>query len=280
MNKDPNVIRDLVQTRILGAIFSKAVKNEIALKGGFAMRVLTGSARYTKDIDLAASPSLPPSVIQGFIRKALTDIKNSGLIQNLVVTEPKQTDTTQKWKIGGNVGSHEVHFTIELSRRNEISSDFLETVAYKGTSLGKHDIPLTCINLTKMVEAKFDCLKNPTREAPRDIYDLFLLINMNVKPTLEAIQAYGEHVLNDMKDYVWAKLDKMDYAVAQEKLLTFMPPEAAKLVTEEMWEGMRLKVGEKLQEWIAEAQSSGAFENIQENGTDNEHTSEATLRIP
>lgn len=279
MSRDPNVVRDMVQSRILGAIFSKSLKNEIALKGGFAMRVLTGSARYTKDIDLATSPSLPPSVIQGFIRKALADIKNTGLIQNLTVTEPKQTATTQRWKIGGLVNSQEVHFTIELSRRSDISAEFLETVPFKGTSLGKTDIPLTCVNLTKMVEAKFDCVKNPTREAPRDIYDLYLLISMNVKPTREAILAYGEDVLKEMKEYVWDKLDKMDYSVAKEKLLTFMPPDVAKKVNEATWEEMRLKVGTAIEDWINEAQAAGNFgNNITEN--DNESVAENSIRVP
>lgn len=279
MSRDPNVIRDLVQSRILGAIFSKAVKNEIVLKGGFAMRVLTGSARYTKDIDLAASPSLPPSVVQGFIRKAMTDIKNTGLIQNLIVTEPKQTDTTQKWKIGGVVNSQEVHFTIELSRRNEMSSEFLETVPYKGTSLGKSAVPLTCINLTKMVEAKFDCVKNPIREAPRDIYDLYLLISMNVKPTMEAIRAYGEDVLTEMRNYIWDKLDKMDYAVAKEKLLTFMPPAAAIQVTEATWEEMRLKVGAAIEDWIDEAKASGHYGNTIAEIAD-EPVADNGIRVP
>lgn len=278
MSRDPNVVRDLVQTRILGAIFSKAVNNEIVLKGGFAMRVLTGSARYTKDIDLAASPSLPATVIQGFIRKALADIRNTGLIQNLIVTEPKQTDTTQKWKIGGTVNSQEIHFTIELSRRNEISSEFLEKVSYRGTASGNATVPLTCINLTKMCEAKFDCIKNPNREAPRDIYDLFLLISMDVKPTIKAIQSYGQGVLDEMRNYIWDKLDKMDYHLAREKLLTFMPPEVAKKVTEGTWEDIRLKVGTAIEDWIDEAKTSGNHEHLAAEITD-EPVAQSSIRL-
>ena len=51
-----NLERDLVQTRLLCAIFSRSVKNQIVLKGGLAMRLLFGSQRYTKDIDLGQNP--------------------------------------------------------------------------------------------------------------------------------------------------------------------------------------------------------------------------------
>ena len=40
-----NLERDLVQTRLLCAIFSRSVKNQIVLKGGVAMRLLFGSQR-------------------------------------------------------------------------------------------------------------------------------------------------------------------------------------------------------------------------------------------
>lgn len=112
-----------------------------------------------------------------------------------------------------------------------------------------------------MLEAKVDCIKNPNREAPRDIYDLFLLINMNVRPTLEALKAYGDEVLAEMKQSVWDKLEKMDFDVAKEKLITFMPPHAAKKITSEVWEEMRIAVGASIESWIDEARSSTGIPN-------------------
>lgn len=243
-----NVTRDIVQSRVLGAIFSNSVKNEIALKGGFAMRVMANSQRFTKDIDLAASPSLPLRAVQQCIRKSLTDLKGIGLVEDMKVTEPKQTETTQRWKIGGRVGDHEINLTIEISRRDELANDIVKT-EYQTPASGIGPVPIACIGLPSLAAAKMDCLSNPNREAPRDIYDLYLLIKMDVRPTKELIAQFGEEKLAEIREMIWHKMDKMNYSVASERLLSFLPAEAASKITRDVWQEMRLVVGEELTKW-------------------------------
>lgn len=255
MKNDVNVVRDLVQARVLGAIFSNSMKDQIALKGGFAMRVLLGSSRYTKDIDLAASNELPMSVIQGFIRKSLDNVRQTGMIKDISISEPKQTETTMRWKIGGNVNGQELHFTIEISRRDKIEAEAIQKVTYRCSPGHRGAVPIACINLSKMSEAKFDCLKNPTREAPRDIYDLYMLIKMDVRPSLEALKEYGEATLREMKLSIWSKLEKMDYANISQQLLPFLPAGAAKAITPDVWDEIRLVVGDKINAWILETEA-------------------------
>src|SRR5690606_25888072 len=141
--------------------------------------------------------------------------------------------------------SHEIHFTIEVSRRNKVEADSIQNVGYR-CAPGSGPTPIACLNLSQMTEAKFDCIKNPIREAPRDIYDLYLLIKMDVRPSPEAIASYGREVLDDMKTSVWAKLEKMDYSVIQQQLLPFLPAKAAKSITPEIWDEMRLTVGDSI----------------------------------
>jgi len=272
MRNDVNLIRDMVQARVLGAIFSNSMKDQILLKGGFAMRVLLGSARYTKDIDLAACSELPTSVVQSFIRKSLDDIRRTGMIRDLQISEPKQTDTTLRWKVGGVVNSHEVHFTIEVSRRNRVENENVQKVTYQCQPGNRGSIPIACINLTQMSEAKFDCLKNPKREAPRDIYDLYMLIKMDIKPSPEAIKAYGHKALDEMKTSIWSKLEKMDYAVIEQQLLPFLPASAARAITPDVWDEMRLIVGDKVHAWISEAGNDD-----EDCGVENERMAKSTL---
>lgn len=251
-----HIARDMVQARLLGLIFANSMKDELALKGGFAMRVLLGSSRYTKDIDLSASDAAPKEIVAKYITKAVNDLKSSGMVKDLILSDPKQTDTVQRWKIGGFVGSHALNLTIEVSRRSRAEMESLTKVSYKtgGGKSGMADI--TCINLSSMAAAKFDCVKNPIREAPRDIYDLYMMIKSEVRPTLKAIQAYGAETLASMKTMIWDKMEKMDYEVVQQKLLPFLPDDVAKKLTSELWDEMRLVVCDHVVQWIEEAEAT------------------------
>lgn len=66
-----------------------------------ALRAVHGSVRLTKDIDLDADNTASKERIQGIVKRAIRQAISSGLIANSVVTEPKQTDTTLRWKIAG-----------------------------------------------------------------------------------------------------------------------------------------------------------------------------------
>lgn len=244
--------RDLVQARLLGALFSNSVRGEVALKGGFAMRVMAASTRYTKDIDLAASPTIPLRTVQSCVRKAIAGLAASGLVQGLEVSEPKQTDTTQRWKIAGKVGGSVMHLTVEVSRRSEAEATDVHMARYVPMP-GLGAVPIACIGLPSLSAAKVDCLANPKREAPRDVYDLFLLIKMDVRPSPEAIKAYGRAKLAEIRDTLWGKLEKMDYDVARQELLGFLPPETAAKITPDVWDEMRLEVEDKVCGWINEA---------------------------
>lgn len=266
---DSHTARDFVQSRLLAAIFSHSLRNEVALKGGFAMRVLAGSVRYTKDLDLESCGSVPLKVIQSCIRKAVGDIKSTGFISDLTVSEPKQTETTQRWKIGGRVGDQDVRLTVEVSRRNQEHQAQVQQVEHDaGYGLGTALI--SCISLPSIAASKVDCLMNPNREAPRDIYDLYLLIKMDIRPSPEAIANYGVDRLAAMRDALWAKLDKMDFEAAKQSLLGFLPPSASQALTAEVWDEMRLVVDDKVRGWLDDAMRGGreAAEETDERDVD------------
>lgn len=114
--------REALQARILVELMGNALAKELVLKGGLAMRLAHGSERYTKDIDLDADPAFPMQRIQGIVRRSIAGAISSGLIDNAVVTNPKQTETTLRWKISGFYpGSTDpLHLTVEVSRRTPL----------------------------------------------------------------------------------------------------------------------------------------------------------------
>lgn len=254
---ESHVARDLVQARLVGAIFSSNVRSEIALKGGLAMRILAGSMRYTQDIDLAASPSVPKKTVASCIERAVAQLRSSGLVKDLRLYEKaKQTDVTQRWCVKGVIGSHEILLKVEVSRRQEVRSENVVKASYRPAQ-GLGEFEVSCVDLGTMAAGKFDCLQNLNREAPRDIYDLYVLVRMGVRPTRQAILSYGSEKLAGMRDLVWAKLEKMDYESVKAELLPWLPAEVARRFDEAAWDEMRYVVEEKVGQWIDDALAEG-----------------------
>ena len=95
------VVREALQSRLLVELMGNAMHKELVLKGGMAMRAVHGSVRYTKDIDLDADLKYSKGRVQGIVKRSIERAVSSGLIANAKVTEPKQTETTLRWKIVG-----------------------------------------------------------------------------------------------------------------------------------------------------------------------------------
>lgn len=270
---EAHVARELVQARLIGAIFSKTVRSEIALKGGLAMRILTGSMRHTQDIDLAASPSVPKKTVASCIERAVAQLRSTGLVKDLELHEKsKQTDITQRWMVKGTVGTHEILLKVEVSRRQEVLAEDMVKANYSPAP-GLGEVQVACLGLSALAAGKFDCLRNPNREAPRDIYDLYILVSMDVRPKREALLAYGRETLAGMRSMIWAKLEKMDFESAKAELLPWLPPEIASRFDEAMWDEIRYVVEEKVGEWIDDVLTDGepacpCEENKEENADD------------
>ena len=98
----------------------------IALKGGCNLRFFFGSIRYSEDIDLdvrVMSKETLKNKVDRLLKSPL--ITAPLLARRIKVTEvstPKQTDTTQRWKLGLDVegAAVPIRTKIEFSRRDAI----------------------------------------------------------------------------------------------------------------------------------------------------------------
>jgi predicted nucleotidyltransferase component of viral defense system len=88
------------------------------LKGGAAMRVLTGSARFTQDLDFDHDPHRSLASLQNTVRSAIDRAIHASGLMDTSISEAKQTDTVARWKISGRTNSGEnMHLAVEVSRR-------------------------------------------------------------------------------------------------------------------------------------------------------------------
>jgi hypothetical protein len=132
------------------------------------MRLAHGSERYTKDIDLDADPAFPKQRIQGIVRRSIAGAISSGLIDNAVVTDPKQTETTLRWKISGFYpGSTEpLHLTVEVSRRTPLVPLGVVEVPAPGFN---SRTPIRAMSSQALAVSKVFALTAPNRTEVRDL---------------------------------------------------------------------------------------------------------------
>jgi hypothetical protein len=233
-----NLARELLQARLLAAMFRGQVKDGLALKGGMAMRVAYGSVRYTK------------AVINGAVRSTLG--ASSSFMKNAKFSMPKDTDTTLRWKIEGVIGGSTVNLTVEVSRRGHIPEGSARRVSWTPPQ-GEGPIVVDVFSMGMMAASKVDCLCNPNREAPRDVWDIEILARMGVEPDKALVAKIGrERLQNGLRD-LWAKIEKMDYEVARTQLSPYLDEKGLEMFTEERWDDIRLTTYDRTKDWIERA---------------------------
>jgi hypothetical protein len=122
------------------------------------------------------------------MRKAI-DQAFVGGYKKIEVLGPKQTDTVACWKIrGAGLKGEEFQLTVEVSRWHEIKMEDVEAslLQIRDGSFSTRTY-IDVYKSDKLVEMKLWALLDHNRIAPRDIYDLDLLIGEDAAPSAEAI---------------------------------------------------------------------------------------------
>ncbi|MDE2099865.1 MAG: nucleotidyl transferase AbiEii/AbiGii toxin family protein [Patescibacteria group bacterium] len=252
--------REILQLRLLSEIFSRTVHGELALKGGMALRALYGSRRATKDIDLGQDAKQPLAHLQHLMRGAIS-AATKGVLQDVVVSEPKQTDTVARWKIHGQtrLGTH-VGLTVEVSRRGIPASHLVDKPLVRVAADGRleQSVAVRVYDPAAMAATKLFALQNINRQAARDLYDLDLLVRMDVAPSADLLVG-----ITDRASFVrdaWDKLDCFTWEQFSTEVLPTLESERAAQLDEEEFEAMRLRVGEAIERWVLTVPPPGLVE--------------------
>lgn len=251
------LVRDLMQSRFLAALFATTTKREMALKGGLAMRAATGSTRFTKDVDLQTGPEVPMERVRSLVEGAIKACLGAGIIENVVISAPKQTDTVQRWKLNGTIagGGSNVHMTVEVSRRGLPEPANLATVTYAPAyGGGKKAILVESYSPSTLAAAKIDALLSPNRIAVRDLFDLYrLTIEMRVDPPTKLLAKLGKDALAEALVELWPKLEQMTWELAKTELIPNLPKAVADGIDELEWDSMRMRTEEAVRGWLHKA---------------------------
>lgn len=166
----------------------KLDKNFYALKGGCNLRFFFKSIRYSEGIDFDIR-TIAKETLCHKMNKLLTSV---GLIQSLKskgieianISEAKQTETTQRWKLMLKVAqvSLPLPTKIEFSRRNMNDTFLFEPVDPALIHLYQlYPVLTNHYRVDEAFKQKVNALIFRTETQARDIFDLQLLMNSGVK---------------------------------------------------------------------------------------------------
>src|SRR6202790_4348533 len=216
--------RDAFQLRLLTFLYRGSTNSSLVLKGGAAMRVLTESARFTQDLDFDHDPHRSLASLQNTVRTAIDRaIHGSGLIDTSI-SESKQTDTVARWKISGRTSTGEnLHLAVEVSRRQTPDPNHVLKIPVQIADRTLPRVYVSVYDEQALADQKLAALLDERRTAPRDIYDLELLLARGVCPSSTVVEQFGEQAAFTQR--VSEKIDLMSWALFRDQVLPALPRE-------------------------------------------------------
>jgi len=229
-------------------------KDSFAVKGGCNLRFFFESVRYSEDIDFDVSDRVPVHVLKDKVARilggtALTLALRNHRIQLSRVTAPKQTETTQRWKVGLSLdGLPSVFPTkIEFSRRDTGDEAVLESIApsvlaeHKSMQFLAPHYPLD-VALRQKVKA----LAARREVQARDVFDLGAVLIPRTGGRVDLLLP----VRLDLE----AAIDRamtLTYASYRAQVISYLHPEHADTYgSPEAWDSLQTQVVEYLNEGL------------------------------
>lgn len=160
----------------------KLDKKLYALKGGCNLRFYHNSIRYSEDIDIdvhiVAKETLQKKINQILESQPFKQILRAYQIEILDVSSPKQTETTQRWKVTLKTPSAlQLNTKIEFSRRGLEGETLFERI--NSPLLQEYKLMPVMANhysASDAIKQKIDALIFRTQTQARDVFDLYHLI--------------------------------------------------------------------------------------------------------
>jgi len=246
----PRQYVELFHLLFLSQLVRKLDKRFYALKGGCNMRFFFRSPRYSDDIDLDAQ-SISVAVLRNKVNsilrsKPFTDILQVRNIELEHITEHKQTETTQRWKLGLIVPHIDkpLPTKIEFSRRGlekfikfeSISPEIIRIFELSPILVNHYTAEITC-------QQKIRALISRKTAQARDVFDLYLLLASRVEKVDLSEELRSS--LNKAKENIFS----MDFTIFKSQVISYLEPEdQPRFESSEVWDNIRLHVVEALGE--------------------------------
>lgn len=232
----------------LRALASGPHKANLIVKGGCNLRFFFGSVRYSEDLDLDVSV-IARQTLRKNVDKALASpslrrpLATYGLSVE-AISAPKQTDTTQRWKVALRVAGRSIllNTKIEFSRRGAAEGARLEAVSTALAHAYRMTPPLVChYQAEAAIVQKIGALAGRSEAQARDVFDLSLLL------ALVQGQIPSAPDLSKVAEKAAERALGISYDEYVAQVLAYLSPEeSAPYRSPEAWEAQQLQVSEAL----------------------------------
>lgn len=223
----------------------KLDKSLYAVKGGCNLRFFLKSVRYSEDLDIDVV-----TVAVDTLRNKIDRILSSQPFESMLqakglrlsdVTLPKQTQTTQRWKLRLNVPNTDlpINTKIEFSRRNETLAN-IKFEAAEPSIIGQYKLsPILATHYTAeaALEQKIHALSNRTQTQARDVFDINHLLNCGT-----VLSSSFDSTRMNISDLQKNALS-LSFNDFKGQVLAYLPQDIVTLYdSEDAWKAMVLKV--------------------------------------
>jgi predicted nucleotidyltransferase component of viral defense system len=251
MDPPPRQAIEMFHLVFLRALVGKGEhKSLISLKGGCNLRFYFGSTRYSEDIDLdvvVMSRDTLKNKVERLLRSPLVaaPLRTRGL-EIVEISRPKQTDTTQRWKVGLATRGIDlpIRTKIEFSRRDAMAG--AEFQAVDPDVLRPYGLtPFLATHYTTYaaVMQKIKALAGRGEPQARDVFDLNLLLARPEAHEIELLDA-EKRWLDKAIDHALS-LSFDEYA---SQVVAYLDPSQAELYEERAsWDTMQEAVVSRLE---------------------------------
>lgn len=189
----PLILTDIQSVELFHLLFldqlgRKVDKSHYALKGGCNLRFFLKSIRYSQDMDLDIH-TIRKETLSNAVERILESVPFSIMLRSknmeiLQISAPKQTQTTQRWKIHLKIDNKAVAINtkIEFSRRESKETALFEQIdpliisSYQLTP-----IYASHYSMQHALWQKIWALILRTETQARDIFDIAHLLGMGIK---------------------------------------------------------------------------------------------------
>lgn len=170
------VVREYIQHLFLSYLYQQTVSGDIYFKGGTALRIVYGSARFSEDLDFSATTGIigTVSLLESAVLEALSAMSKEGIATEIV--EAKQTTGGYLAIIDCSVSEMTIPLKLEISLRKGKKVGTVAMIA------GDYVPNYTLVQMEEslLVGEKIAALLD--RKKPRDFYDFYFLLRKNMLP--------------------------------------------------------------------------------------------------
>jgi predicted nucleotidyltransferase component of viral defense system len=220
----------------------------IVVKGGCNLRFFLRSIRYSEDMDLDVG-ALDTQLLRDKVREILASrpfrqILQARGIEIEHVTEHKQTETTQRWKLGLRVEGTPVPLPtkVEFSRRG--LDDGVAFGSVDPSVARAYQLPplmLSHYDAATALRQKVGALAGRLQTQARDVFDLHHLLAIGT----------GADGLGGLEERILARAGanalSVDFGMFTSQVLAYLPPEdQARFGSSSVWDSMVLEVVDAL----------------------------------